>query len=480
MRHPYRSGRTAVTRARDAAQGADAGPPEGLRKRPHAADDAPHTSPRNTPLSRLISSAATHDGVAFAPPTTGHPRLSSRTRVGLLPGHRHGEDGQTSPSRPQRSKDKLPVSPLGLIGDGASNSPFISWEQFPSVFNPYLFGNVTEQARLCSQLRTLEISIKEAAENKEYEKAANLRDTIRGLKLRDPISYLKAMSDKMDEAVGQRNFEGAIRWRDLLSGLRSYLPQFNLKGVWVGEYGNPDRLQMVTVDYEGEWLVARKLQLHGAEHGDGDVDLHTHAAEGQHDSRVTFRANLSPDTTTSTLVTLYRSNSTGPSNEKQDLWVYVFEGEGHMGRRVVPPKPDITPPPTASSDIDDSTATNPTIDPAAFDDTAATPSAPPLSPSHTQPPPPASASAVGAHSGGAGGGGGQEGTALYGADPDSPHGHAVPGQLILLTENKFAFAWLPQKICILFYRMDDEWMKKVMSQEARRHTGDGDSAKPES
>jgi len=69
---------------------------------------------------------------------------------------------------------------------------------------------------------------------------------------------------------------------------------------------------------------------------------------------------------------------------------------------------------------------------------------------------------------------------LYGADPDSPHGHAVPGQLILLTENKFAFAWLPQKICILFYRMDDEWMKKVMSQEARRHTGDGDSAKPES
>jgi hypothetical protein len=121
-----------------------------------------------------------------------------------------------------------------------------------------------------------------ALHNEDYSAAAVLRDQVREMRLRDPVSLESSVRAQLDEALRHEEFLEAAKFRDQLDLVRRYLPQFRLKGVWKGLYPSASAASRkeecaIRIEYDGDMLIATKLT----------GDRHVPAGE------ITFRVNVS-------------------------------------------------------------------------------------------------------------------------------------------------------------------------------------------
>lgn len=115
----------------------------------------------------------------------------------------------------------------------------------------------------------------DAIADEDYTTAALLRDDLHELKQKDPAVMAAVLREELSEHVANERYDEAARCRDELLILRRFLPQYQLAGLWKGNYPNHGD-EMVRLHYNGDQLYATKIT----------GDEHVPAGE------VTFRADL--------------------------------------------------------------------------------------------------------------------------------------------------------------------------------------------
>ena len=115
-----------------------------------------------------------------------------------------------------------------------------------------------------------------AISNEDYTAAGVLRDRLAELRQKDPATVAVQLREEMSNHVASERYGEAARCRDELLVLRRFLPQYQLAGVWKGNYPNHGD-ELVRLHYQGDQLFATKIT--------GDE----HVPKGE----VTFRADLS-------------------------------------------------------------------------------------------------------------------------------------------------------------------------------------------
>jgi Cyclin D1 binding domain len=94
-----------------------------------------------------------------------------------------------------------------------------------------------------------------AGKNREEDVA---RQALRSFEQRDPeLVYMRELAD-MEQATLDGRAADANSHREKAIAARSCLPQFNLDGLWVGKYGSHG-YELINVTYVGDTLVATKV-----------------------------------------------------------------------------------------------------------------------------------------------------------------------------------------------------------------------------
>ena len=141
---------------------------------------------------------------------------------------------------------------------------------------------------------------------------AALRDELTTIRLRDPVAVAESVRAELEVAVRKERYANAIELRDRLMVLRRFLPQFQLAGVWKGNYPNHGD-ELVRLHYDGDQLYATKMT----------GDAHVPAGE------VTFRADLT--------MPYDEAQASAPSGEEVGVRVEVISlaaDDSHQQREV--------------------------------------------------------------------------------------------------------------------------------------------------
>jgi len=129
------------------------------------------------------------------------------------------------------------------------------------------------------QVRSQRVALREmlanAVADEDYVLAAQLRDDLAELRQKDPAVMAAAMREDMSRHVRREEYAEAALCRDRLMVLRRFLPQYQLAGLWKGNYPNHGD-ELVRLHYDGDSLIATKIT----------GDEHVPAGE------VTFRGDL--------------------------------------------------------------------------------------------------------------------------------------------------------------------------------------------
>jgi hypothetical protein len=102
-----------------------------------------------------------------------------------------------------------------------------------------------------------------AVADEDFVTAAMLRDDLAELQQKDPAFMAESLRAEMAKHVRRERFAEAARCRDDLMVLRRFLPQFQLAGLWKGNYPNHGD-ELVRIQYRGDMLFATKIT--GDEH----------------------------------------------------------------------------------------------------------------------------------------------------------------------------------------------------------------------
>ena len=139
----------------------------------------------------------------------------------------------------------------------------------------------TEQGQLRdlrARASMLASRLEAAVSEERYSEAAQMRDELQLLRLRDPLHLREHLWSQMERAGESGDFSRAAALRVQVQEVQSLLPQYQLGGEWEGIYASHGK-ETVLVRYEGSTLVAVKLT------GDENVPK----------GEITFTADLSPD-----------------------------------------------------------------------------------------------------------------------------------------------------------------------------------------
>ena len=184
------------------------------------------------------------------------------------------------------------------------------------------------------QRAKLQAQLLDAIADEDYATAAMLRDDLAELRQKDPAVMAMGLREEMAKHVRNERYGEAARCRDELLVLRRFLPQYQLAGLWKGNYPNHGD-ELVRLHYQGDTLYATKVT----------GDEHVPAGE------VTFRADLTEPTeanddwTTSPASRFSYGNddqavgvrvevlALSPDGKQEPREVEQFRGEGRVAAR---------------------------------------------------------------------------------------------------------------------------------------------------
>ena len=174
------------------------------------------------------------------------------------------------------------------------------------------FAATDELPELRARARAAESELRAAVGGQDFAQAAALRDELTTIRLRDPVAVAESVRAELEVAVRKERYANAIELRDRLMVLRHFLPQFQLAGVWKGNYPNHGD-ELVRLHYDGDQLYATKMT----------GDAHVPAGE------VTFRADLT--------MPYDEAQASAPSGEEVGVRVEVISlaaDDSHQQREV--------------------------------------------------------------------------------------------------------------------------------------------------
>ena len=174
------------------------------------------------------------------------------------------------------------------------------------------FAATDELPELRARARAAESELRAAVGGQDFAQAAALRDELTTIRLRDPVAVAESVRAELEVAVRKERYANAIELRDRLMVLRRFLPQFQLAGVWKGNYPNHGD-ELVRLHYDGDQLYATKMT----------GDAHVPAGE------VTFRADLT--------MPYDEAQASAPSGEEVGVRVEVISlaaDDSHQQREV--------------------------------------------------------------------------------------------------------------------------------------------------
>jgi len=125
------------------------------------------------------------------------------------------------------------------------------------------------------QLSKLQSQLADAIADEDYVHAAMLRDDLAELRNKDPAVMAATLREELGRHVERERYAEAAKCRDELLVIRRFLPQYQLAGLWKGNYPNHGD-ETVRLHYDGDQLCAVKIT----------GDQHVPAGE------ITFRADL--------------------------------------------------------------------------------------------------------------------------------------------------------------------------------------------
>lgn len=176
--------------------------------------------------------------------------------------------------------------------------PLVTLSAAPSADHPKDPKAVVEEVPYDAQLASLisgaelaqmrdlvELSRRElemAIARQDFGMAAEIRDRVRDMEATDPDVLAADLSRQLNSHVGREDYAAAGRVKYQLVRLRRFQPQYQLAGLWEGEYPNGE-VEMIRIHYKGDQLYAVKQK--------GDA----HVPKG----KVTFQADLAKCISTS-------------------------------------------------------------------------------------------------------------------------------------------------------------------------------------
>ena len=144
------------------------------------------------------------------------------------------------------------------------------------------FKEGSELFQLRRRVQALRQKVKHYERTNDQEKLSQVEAVLEDTRLKDPLAVYSDTRAQMWQAAKAGDFSKAAALRDEASGVQEFLPQYNLEGLWVGNYGTHG-YEIIEIAYENvrgeQWLVATEVT--------GDE----HVAAGE----CTFRVNLTPD-----------------------------------------------------------------------------------------------------------------------------------------------------------------------------------------
>jgi len=179
------------------------------------------------------------------------------------------------------------------------------------------------------QLSKLQNQLDNAVASEEYVIAAMLRDDLKELKSKDPAVMAASLREQLTRHVSKERYTEAAQCRDQLMILRRFLPQYQLAGLWKGNYPNHGEEQ-VRLHYDGDTLFATKVT--GDEHVPaGEVTFRADLATPFDDStQMSAGGSAGTDDNGNVRVEVLSISSSG-SHEPRE--VEQFRGEGRIAAR---------------------------------------------------------------------------------------------------------------------------------------------------
>jgi len=134
-----------------------------------------------------------------------------------------------------------------------------------SLNNSKRFATGEELTSLREDLESLRQNLEWARALKDESRIEPLEYAIRKGETLDPsFMYTKAQkmiteTNEMKDASEEEKKIVIDKWTSVATDAREFLPQLNMEGLWVGNYGDSKGLQLVNITYSGDELIARKV-----------------------------------------------------------------------------------------------------------------------------------------------------------------------------------------------------------------------------
>lgn len=166
------------------------------------------------------------------------------------------------------------------------------------------------------RVENLQEQLEDAIAREDYPTASAVHKEILDLTSKDPETVARQLRERMDKEVADERYVAAANTRDELAVVKQHLPQYQLSGIWKGDY--PSGEVMVRVRYEGDVLIATK------------ESNSPYVPEGE----VTFRVDLSkPPLANNPADGFAIEVATVQDDDRTPMPVGLYSGEGRISKK---------------------------------------------------------------------------------------------------------------------------------------------------